>query len=245
MSSIIFPIGGVILINFLGLNLFYSYYINVDKQSDSLDSQPLILLENSTELTINNIFIFITFFFNSINWTIFALWYNDLWIFLGGLCMPIGSILCVMLLYTTLNKLQKRKVEIIFILAYLYLLTYIILINYVPINIDTKNLIVNYSLLFNIFYFISPLSSFIEIVKNKSTKTLYLPFTVINMIASTLWLVYGILLNNYFLIAIYSTGILTALIETTLYIYYNSYWYKKPDILVSGVTTKNDISLDL
>lgn len=240
MFNIIFPIGGLILINCLGLNLFYSYYINVDKQSDALDSQPLILLENSIELTINNIFIFITFFFNSINWTIFALWYNDLWIFLGGLCMPIGSILCVMLLYTTLNKFQKRKVEIIFILGYLYLLIYIILINYVPINIDIKNLIVNYSLLFNIFYFISPLSSFIEIIKNKSTKTLYLPFTIINMIASTLWLVYGILLNNYFLIAIYSTGILTALVETFLYIYYNSYWYKKPEITIQEETI-NDI----
>jgi uncharacterized protein with PQ loop repeat len=227
----LFPIFGLILVNFLGLNLFYSYYTNVDKQTDA---QPLIQIEN-TELTINNIFIFITFFFNSINWSIFALYYNDLWIFLGGVTIPIGSILCIMLLYTTINKIQKRRVEIAFILGYLYILTYIILISYIPINIETKTLIANYSLLFNIFYFVSPLSSFIEIIKNKSTKTLYLPFTIINMGASTLWLVYGILLNNYFLIAIYATGVLTSIIETILYIYYNFGYGKEKEIIILDI----------
>jgi solute carrier family 50 protein (sugar transporter) len=216
MANIIFPIFGLILVNGLGLNLFYSYYNNV----------------YSTELTINNIFIFITFFFNSINWSIFALWYNDLWIFLGGICMPIGSILCIMLLYTTLNQNQKRKVELSFILGYFYILLYVILINYVPLSIDTKNYIVNYSLLFNIFYFISPLSSILSIIESKSTKMLYLPFTIINMIASSLWLIYGIMLNNYFLISIYSLGIVTSFTETILYFHYNLGCGKEPTVIV-------------
>lgn len=207
MYNLIFPISGLLLVNFLGLNLFNTYYQNVDK-----------LPEEIIEL---NIFIFTIFFFNSINWMIFSLWYNDLWIFLGGICMPIGSILCVLLLYNTLSKINKRYIEAIFIFAYIYILLYVIIINYIPIDIDIKNTIVNYSLLFNIFYFITPLSSIITIIKNKSTKTLYLPFTIINTSSSVLWLVYGILLNNYFLIAIYSLGLLTALIEIILYLYYN------------------------
>ena len=150
MLNIIFPLTGLILINILGLNLFYSYYSNVNKQNN--------------DLSINNIFIFIIFFFNSINWNIFALWYNDLWIFLAGLCMPIGSILCIMLLYNTLTKIKKRIVEIIFFISYLYIILYIILISFVPLSINIKNSIVNYSLLFNIFNCLTPLSSFIEII---------------------------------------------------------------------------------
>jgi uncharacterized protein with PQ loop repeat len=207
MYSLIFPISGLLLVNFLGLNLFNTYYQNVDK-----------LPEEICEL---NIFIFTIFFFNSMNWIIFSLYYNDLWIFLAGVTMPIGSILCILLLYNTISKINKRYIELIFIFAYIYILSLVIIINYTPISIDVKNSIVNYSLLFNIFSFITPLSTIITIIKNKNTKTLYLPFTIINNAASILWLVYGILLNNYFLIAIYSVGILTSLIEIILYMYYN------------------------
>jgi uncharacterized protein with PQ loop repeat len=207
MSNIFFPVGGLVLINILGFNLFYSYYSNINKQNN--------------ELTINNIFIFIVFFFNSINWMMYGLFKNNLWIFLAGICMPIGSILCIMLLYNTLTNIKKRILEIIFFLAYLYILVYIIIINFAPLDTNIKNLIINYSLLFNIFYFITPLLSFITIIKNKNTKTLYLPFTMINITASTLWLVYGIILNNYFLISIYALGIMTSIIEINLLIYYN------------------------
>jgi uncharacterized protein with PQ loop repeat len=208
MYDIIFPVGGLVFVNILGINLFYSYYTNVNK--------------NPNELTIDNINMFIIFFYNSINWSIFAIWNNDLWIFLAGVFMPIGSILCVLILYGTLQPQKKNEVFCIFVSLYIYLLAYIVLICYTPLHENVKNTIVNYSLLFfNMCNLMAPLTSAINIIKTKSTKTLYLPFTLVNISSSTLWMIYGIMLNNYYLVSVNCVGIFTATVELILFGYYN------------------------
>lgn len=186
MYDIIFASCGLILSNLLGLNLFYTYIKNIKN-------------ENKDEVT-NNILIFTILFYNSINWIIYSLWFNNLYFFLGTLSVPLGSLMCIITCYDALSIEKKYHFTIIFTFFHVLLITYILLLQFVNLNIDIKNSIVNYSLGLNIIVSLIPLTSIIIIIRDKSTQRLYIPFTMINAAASLLWLNYGLLLNNDFLI---------------------------------------------
>ena len=124
--------------------------------------------------------------------------------------------------YNFLSVEKKRFFEILNITFYILLIVYVILLKFSNIDENVKNTIVNYSLVINILTGIMPLTSIIVIIKNRSTETLYIPFTIINAVSSILWLNYGILLNNIFLIFIFAFGLLTSLIEIFFYVTYNT-----------------------
>jgi uncharacterized protein with PQ loop repeat len=208
MYELIFASCGLILSNLLGLNLLYTYIKNIHK-------------EDEDKIT-SNILIFTILFYNSINWIIYSFWFNNLFLFLGSLCVPLGSFLCIITSYDILSTEKKIYFTIITIIFYILLIVYVLILKFTNINENIKDNIVNYSLCLNIFVSIMPLSSILIIIKNKSTQTLYIPFTIINAIASLLWLNYGIILNNIFLIFIFAFGLLTSIIEIILYIIYNS-----------------------
>lgn len=208
MYEIIFASCGIILSNVLGLNLLYTYIQNINKEK-----------EENIEY---NILIFTILFYNSIDWIVYSLWFNNLFLFIGSLIVPIGSLMCIVIFYNFLSIEKKKIFTIIAILLYIFLIIYILLLQFINIDVNIKNSIVNYSLIFNIVASIMPLTSIITIIKNKSTKTLYIPFTVINIVSSILWLNYGILLNNYFLIFIFAFGIFTSIIEIFIYTIFNT-----------------------
>jgi uncharacterized protein with PQ loop repeat len=207
MYELIFASCGLILSNLLGLNLLYTYIKNINKESgDKITS---------------NILIFTILFYNSINWIIYSFWFNNLFLFLGSLCVPLGSFLCITTSYDILSTEKKIYFTIITIIFYILLIVYVLILKFTNINENIKDNIVNYSLGLNIIVSVMPLSSILIIIKNKSTQTLYIPFTIINAIASLLWLNYGIILNNNFLIFIFAFGLLASIVEIILYIIYN------------------------
>ena len=203
MSELVYPIIGIIITNILGGNLIYTYY----KNKDLLDKEK------------QNINIFAIIFFNSINWAIYSIWFNYLFIFLGSILILIGSFLCITIYYEETHN--KKLFELIVFLYYIYLIIYISILCFSNIDINIKNTIVNYSLISNFFYFIAPYTNIYNIIITKSTETLYLPFTILNLIGSCVWLVYGINNNSIFQIAVYSFGLMTTIIEFLLIIIYN------------------------
>jgi uncharacterized protein with PQ loop repeat len=208
MYELIFASCGLILSNLLGLNLLYTYIKNIEN-------------ENEDRIT-SNILIFTILFYNSINWIIYSFWFNNLFLFLGSICVPLGSFMCISTFYSILSIEKKIYFTIITIIFYILLIVYVLILKFTNIDKNIKDNIVNYSLVLNIIVSIMPLSSILIIIKNKSIQTLYIPFTIINAIASLLWLNYGIILNNNFLIFIFAFGLLTSIIEIVLYIIYNS-----------------------
>jgi hypothetical protein len=201
MYEIIFASFGLAFSNCLGLNLFYTIHMDLVKDS--------------------NFLIFIILFYNSINWIIYSVWFNNLYLLLASIFVPFGSFSCMIISFHHLSHLQKNIFAITSSILYIFFIIYIALLRFSNLEHYVKNYIVDYSLIFNVIASIMPLTSIVSIIKNRSTKTLYIPFTIINAISSILWLNYSLIINNYFLIFVFSFGIFTSLIESILHIYCN------------------------
>jgi hypothetical protein len=215
MYEIIFASFGLFFSNCLGLNLFYTIHQNVIKDC--------------------NFLIFIILFYNSINWIFYSIWFNDLYIFLGSIFVPIGSFSCMINSFHHLSHEQKKIFAIIFCIFYILFIVYIALLRFSNLENNLKNYIVNYSLILNVIASIMPLTSIVSIIKNHTTKTLYIPFTIINAVSSVLWLNYSLIINNNFLIFVFSFGIFTSLIESILYIYCNANLCYQSNIIIDVV----------
>jgi uncharacterized protein with PQ loop repeat len=206
MYAIIYPICGIILSDFLGFNLMITHIKNINREDDRK-------LEY-------NILIFTVLFFSSINWIIYSLWFNNILIFMGSIIVPIGSSLCNIGFYNLLSVEKKQTFTVIYTVFYLFVVVYVAILKFSPISNEIKDMMVNYSLTINVLSCIAPLTPLIDMVKTKSTEKLYLPYTVINMTSSILWLIYGITLNNFFLMAVFAFGIVTSSIEIFVYFLY-------------------------
>lgn len=202
MYEIIFASFGLVFTNCLGLNLFYTIY-----QKATNDC---------------NVLIFIILFYNSLNWIIYSIWFNDLFLFLASIFVPVGSFSCMVISYHDLSDEKKAKFVIVYITFYIFIILYIALLRFSNLEENVKNSIVNYSLILNMIASIMPLTSISSIIKNGTTKKLYIPFTIINAVSSVLWLNYSLIKNNNFLISVFSFGILTSIVESSLYVYCNT-----------------------
>jgi hypothetical protein len=179
----------------------------------------VVTVENNQSVE-PNIYIFMVLFFNSVNWSVYAIWYDYQYIFLSDICSQIGSGLCIQVFSDNLTKTQKMRFSLVYAFFYAYFFMYILILKFGDFDVEIKNTIVNYSLTMNLLLFCIPLSNFAEIVKTSSTKTLYLPFTIVNFSSCVMWLCFGLSNKDVFQIAVYVIGTTLSVVELGLFAFY-------------------------
>ncbi|XP_073341365.1 sugar transporter SWEET1 [Pagrus major] len=65
--------------------------------------------------------------------------------------------------------------------------------------------------------YLSPLTDLVEIVRSRNVQCLSFPLTVATLFTSTSWVLYGLQLNDYFIVVPNTPGILTSLIRFYLF----------------------------
>jgi hypothetical protein len=202
--GLIFSIFQLFLIEYLVLNLLYTCSQGVTKENKEY-----------------RILIFTTLFHNSVNWVIYSIWYKNIWLFLTCFTILLGSLMCIIHSYDLLSYTGKKVFQIVSVTFNTFFLIYMFSLNFLDININSKNAIVNFSLLINTSLLVIPLASLSIIVRKKSVKTVCIPITMMNLLQSAVWLNYGMILSNYYLISVYCFGLIAIFIEILLYAIYN------------------------
>ena len=131
MLEIVFPILGVILTNFFGLNIFKSYLDNREK-----------LLQNYNGILFYGIIINITY------WLLYSTLIKDIFIFLSCILTLIFSFGFIHIIYKHINFEKLIYIEILSLLGLLYLITIIFLLNFTNIKLNIIVKIVGFTCIF-------------------------------------------------------------------------------------------------
>ena len=202
MLLLIFPIIGVILSNFFGLNILYSYIIN------------------RTNLTKEyNEILFTIIFFNSFNWILYSVMVDDIFLYFSTLFQLISSFGFIQILYKYMDISKLIYIEIISIIYIIYFFIIIFLIHFIP-NIPS-NIFINITgytaMITCISTYFSPLLIMKKVIVTKDNTLIYLPQAIIGSINLTCWLVYSIIINDIFQIITDILGLSMCLFQIIIY----------------------------
>lgn len=184
MIKIIFPILGVILTNLFGFSIFKSYILNRDQ-----------LMNEYNEI------LFYLILFNGLLWLLYGVILKDIFIFLSSITSIISSFGFIQILYKHIKTEKKIYIEILTICGLLYILFIIYLLNFTLIDYLIIRRLVGIScILITIAINISPLLIIKQVIIERNTELIYLPQIFINSINYLSWLIYAIIIDDYFLI---------------------------------------------
>lgn len=208
--SIAFPITGVVLTNFIGLNIMVSYKQN-----------------RITQIKKYNEYLFYIIFFNCLSWMSYGIVTKDMLIYLSGVTSLVFDFGFIQILY---KHVDSQKIIWIELLSGCFLIYFIIiayLINFTSINVNKKILpiIGTVSMLSSIATNFAPLIIISQIIKTKSNELIYLPQALIGCVNLFCWLVYGFLLNDIYQIITNSLGLSMCIVQLIVYFWFNNKIY--------------------
>jgi len=206
MQIFIFPIIGVILTNFFGLNILYSYVINRTN-----------LIKEYNQL------LFTIIFFNCVNWILYSIIINDIFLYTCNICSLISSFGFIQILYKYIDISKLIYIELLSLLFILYFLIMIYLINFVnniPSNVII-NITGNSAMLSSLCTYFFPLIIIKNVIYTKDTTLIYLPQAIIGALNLSCWLVYGIFVNDIYQIIAYSLGLSMCLFQIFVYLLFS------------------------
>lgn len=92
-----------------------------------------------------------------------------------------------------------------------------------------------------ITFYGAPLSTIAQVLKEKSTASIHVPTMFLNTITSGFWCVYGVAINDYFIIGPNALGFVCGAIQIVLYMAFP----RSPKAPSQGATERNDSDLSL
>jgi len=206
MQLIIFPVIGVILTNFFGLNILYSYVFNRTK-----------LVQEYNEI------LFTIIFFNCINWIIYSIVIKDIFLYTCNICSLISSFGFIQILYKYIDILKLFYIELISCLFIIYILTIIFLLNFT--YTISANIFINITgtcaMFSSLSSYFSPLLIVTKVINTKDPSLIYLPQAIVGTINLSCWLVYGILINDIYQIITNSLGLGMCLFQVFIYLLFS------------------------
>jgi uncharacterized protein with PQ loop repeat len=206
MQLVIFPVIGVVLTNFFGLNILYSYVINRTK-----------LVQEYNEI------LFTIIFFNCINWIIYSIVIKDIFLYTCNISSIISSFGFIQLLYKYIDISKLIYIELISCLFIIYLLIIIFLLNF-TYNISENvfiNITGNCAMFSSLSTYFSPLLIIKKVINTKDPSLIYLPQAIIGTVNLSCWLVYGILINDIYQIITNSLGLCMCLFQVFIYLLFS------------------------
>jgi uncharacterized protein with PQ loop repeat len=206
MQLVIFPVIGVVLTNFFGLNILYSYIKNRTK-----------LLQEYNEI------LFTIIFFNCINWIVYSIVIKDIFLYTCNICSLISSFGFIQILYKYIDISKLIYIELISCLFILYVLTIIFLLNF-TYNISENvfiNITGNCAMFSSLSTYFSPLLIIKKVINTKDPSLIYLPQAIVGTVNLSCWLVYGIMINDIYQIITNSLGLGMCLFQVFVYLLFS------------------------
>lgn len=202
MLLLIFPIIGVILSNFFGLNILYSY---VKNRANLINEYNEIL--------------FTILFFNSINWILYSIMVKDIFLYLSTLFSLLSSFGFIQILYKYIDISKLIYIEIISIIYIIYFFIIIFFIQFIP-NIPSYiyiNITGYTAMITCILSYFSPLLIIKKVIITKDNSLIYFPQAIIGTINLTCWLIYSIIIDDIFQIITDVLGLSMCVFQIIIY----------------------------
>lgn len=159
--------------------------------------------------------------FNCAGWVGYSLTNGDLYVFFAnGPGFLIGSFL-VLGTYPYASKKQQKTMMTLFLALSALLLSVAIggIKALESSELDIRGLQTLWGLAANfilVLYYGAPLSTVYAVLKTRNSASIYIPLSVCAMLNSTLWVAYGLAVNDYFIAVPNAVGWVFALIQIVL-----------------------------
>jgi solute carrier family 50 protein (sugar transporter) len=179
---LIFPILGVILTNLIGIELLYTYYRN-----------RIVLIKNYNEV------LFITIFFNSINWAIYGVVTKNIFVFSCNISSIISCFGFIQILYKHLEPTKLKYIECLTLVFISYDLIIIYIINFTNVsNVIIRHITGSMATISSLCTYFSPLLIIKQVIDSKDTSLIYLPQVLISILNLLSWLINSIIIQDMY-----------------------------------------------
>ena len=199
---IIFPIIGVILTNFFGMNILCSYYKN---------RINLIHEYNEIQFTI--------ILFTSINWMIYGIVSKNIFLYVSNIFTLFSSFGFIQILYKHLEFSKLIYIELISLIFLTYIIAIVFIINFINLN---KSLLINITgtvcTTSSILSYFSPIIIIKKVIETNDNTLIYLPYILIGLVNLSFWLCYGIIINDIYQILTDSFSLLICIVQIIIYV---------------------------
>jgi solute carrier family 50 protein (sugar transporter) len=202
--QIIFGIIGNILSFYFGIKILQTYNENRIKVV-----KPL------------NDYLFFIMFFNSFNWLYYSVVLNDIFIFINNILFIYVNLGMMLICYSKLDDSRKKYIELISGLFISYFLIMTFLFNFTSISYSDLVFIFGFGLVISsIGSYLAPIFIIKEVIQTQNHKLIYIPQALIGLVTMIIFLTYGIIINNIFIVIVDAIVIFICIIQLLVYLYY-------------------------
>lgn len=222
--QLIFGITGNILSLYFGIKLLQTY-------------------KNNRLLIVNqlNDYLFFIMFYNTFYWLYYSILLKDIYIFINNIFPLFGNFGMMLICYTKLDESRKLHIEMMsgILISYFIIMTF--LFNFSSIPYDKLVFIFGIGSVFtSIGSYLAPILIIREVIETRNHKLIYIPQVIIGLITMIIYMAYGFVINNLFIILIDAIIILICIIQLFFYCYYK-YVLKSNEKKIN----KNEINIEL
>ena len=202
--QIIFGIIGNILSFYFGIKILQTYNENRIKVV-----KPL------------NDYLFFIMFFNSFNWLYYSVVLNDIFIFINNILFIYVNLGMMLICYSKLDDSRKKYIELISGLFISYFLIMTFLFNFTSISYSDLVFIFGFGLVISsIGSYLAQIFIIKEVIQTQNHKLIYIPQALIGLVTMIIFLTYGIIINNIFIVIVDAVVIFICIIQLLVYLYY-------------------------
>ncbi len=202
--QIIFGIIGNILSFYFGIKILQTYNANRIKIVNPL-----------------NDYLFFIMFFNAFNWLYYSVILNDIFIFINNILFIYGNLGMMLICYSKLEEPRKKYIELMsgLFISYFIIMTFLFNFTTLPFY-DLAFAFGVGSVITSIGSYLAPIFIIKEVIETKNHKLIYIPQALIGLVSMIIFLIYGIIINNIFIIAVDVIIIFICIIQLLVYLYY-------------------------
>lgn len=194
---------GNIISNVLSVSVFFT-------------SQKIKKEENIGDL---NPFIFIVMTFNAMSWLFYASVFHDVNVFISSFLRFIVGVQVCVNIYRYLEEDKIKMFELVLLIFTSFYLILSLMLSF--LHVDDKMLIGIVSVVTQILFFFSPLTTIYQIIRTRSVRTLYFPVTIAVFVGSTLWFTYAVMIRDIYQLVCNAFGLITSTTQVLLYVVYS------------------------
>lgn len=196
---------GNIISNALSISVFYTSQ-KIKKQKDVGALNP---------------YIFIVMTFNCLSWLIYSSVFHDVNVFISSFLGFIAGVQVCINLYRYLEEDKLRVFELVLLVFTTFYLVLGLILSFLPV--DDKVVIGTVSVVTQVLFFFSPLTTIYQVIRTRSVKTLYLPVTLASCAGSILWFAYAVMIRDIYQMICNTFGLATSSVQVLLYLIYGVY----------------------
>lgn len=232
----IIAIVGIILSN-VKTSAYYKVITECRKQKDLGSINPVPLAVS---------------FLNQSSWLVYSCAKGDFYLLLSvvaGIFTSSYALISAVKLLGTHGRYKAaatiEKILLAGLTVWVFLATLIVVLRDIELGIQLMGYFSTFTSISNSA---SPFSCALVIMRTGDASSLYLPAITLNLVNGTLWVLYGLVTADYFLVLSSGIGWLLALLQVSMKLYFHFFYNKKDDettVAVNGTEDGNSRSVEV